>query len=215
IDKKSEFFLMHTIEENFPDHGIIAEETGGNDKKESKYQWIIDPIDGTTNYTHGLEFFSVSIGLQVDGEIIVGVVHAPSLNKTYYAEKGKGAFCNEKPIKVSETATLDASLLATGFHAGNKITNIPYFEKILPECQAMRRCGAASLDMCMIAEGILDGYWEFGLKPWDMAGGKIIIEEAGGQITDLDGKPLDLEGNGILATNGKIHGTMMEFFKDV
>ena len=213
IDTKSERFIMHTIEENFPDHRILSEECGGNSVTGNKYRWIIDPIDGTTNYSHGHDYFAVSIGLECDGEMILGVIHAPNLRKTYYAEKGKGAFCNETPIKVSSGNSVKKALLATGFHAGNKEKNIPYFEKILLSSQAIRRCGAATLDLCMLAEGVLDGFWEFGLKPWDVAAGKVIIEEAGGKITNIDGTPFTLEGGQILATNGLIHEELAQFFR--
>lgn len=213
IDTKSEQFIMHTIEENFRDHCILSEESGSNCVKEGKYRWIIDPIDGTTNYTHGHDYFAISIGLECEGEMVLGVVYAPNLQKMYHAEKGKGAFCNDKPMKVSSEKSLQSALLATGFHAENKERNLPYFEKILMASQAIRRCGAATLDLCMVAEGVLDGFWEFGLKPWDIAAGKVILEEAGGKITNIDGSPLTLDGGQMLATNGLLHEELGKFFK--
>jgi len=213
IDLKSEKFIVDAIKTKYPDHCILAEEDGECGTK-SPYRWIIDPLDGTTNYAHGYNFFAVCIGLEVDGEIVLGVVHAPYFKETFYAEKDKGAFLNDKPIHTSTETEVSKSLLATGFSYKEKTHNIPYFQELLLKSRAIRRCGSAALDICYVAAGRLDGFWEFGLGPWDIAAGKIIVEEAGGRMTSLNGSPVVLDDQKVLATNGGIHEEMTGFFQD-
>ncbi len=221
-DKASQALIIKMIKKLYPTHGVLAEEGENNDTLEvftnSKYIWIIDPIDGTTNYSRGLQFYAVSIGIfkttaaessknfdYLSGELVAGVVHAPALGETYYAEKGKGAYLNGKKIKVSKVKKLSESLTVTGFPPKYKKENLPNFGKMLMASRAVRRLGAASLDMCYVAKGVFESYWEFGLSPWDIAAGALIIEEAGGKVTDTFGNTLDLFGQDILATNGHVH----------
>jgi myo-inositol-1(or 4)-monophosphatase len=232
-DKAAEKLIISEISKKFPDHGIIAEEQAQNKKEIAKlascpYIWIIDPLDGTTNFTHGLAQFAVSIGViktataeksknfeYITGELVCGVVYAPKLGELFYAEKGKGAFKNGKKIQVSPRKKLSDSLMVTGFPYKDKAINLPYLEKVVKEARGMRRFGAASLDMCYIASGHFDGYWEFGLKAWDIAAGTLIINEAGGQVTDTNGHTIDLFGQDILCTNGHIHKETIELFTQI
>lgn len=221
-DKAAEKLIIKMIKQKYPTHGILAEESANENTLElftnSKYIWIIDPIDGTTNYAKGLQFYAISIGIfetkaaetsknfeYLSGELVAGVVHAPALNETYYAEKGKGAYLNGEKIKVSKVKKLSESLTVTGFPPKFKKENLPNFGKMLLSSRAVRRLGAASLDMCYVAKGVFEAYWELGLSPWDIAAGALIVEEAGGKVTDTFGNTLDLFGQDILATNGLVH----------
>jgi len=214
VDEKIENMIVKEIEKHFPTHCILTEETGNCGNKHSDYRWVIDPIDGTTNYAHCYSFFAISIGLEYKGQMIAGVINAPYLQEIYHAEKGLGAFMNGKPISVSTTANLETALLATGFTYHNRGLNLPNFEYFLYNSQGLRRCGAATLDLCHVAAGRLDGYWEMGLKPWDIAAGSLIVKEAGGRVTALDGSPCKLGGKSLLAANPYIHKKMVKFFKD-
>lgn len=213
IDKKCETMIVKELSKMFPDHGILGEE-GSQRNAGQGFQWIIDPIDGTTNFAHSHPYFAVSIGLAYLGTPIVGVIYAPLLNEMYTAAQGQGAFLNNKPIKVSTTKTLQFSLLSTGFTYKRRGINLPNFEHFLYNTQGIRRGGAASIDLCYVAAGRIDGYWELGLKPWDITAGVCILKEAGGRITSMAGQKLDLYGRNILATNGKIHKEMLSFFKE-
>jgi myo-inositol-1(or 4)-monophosphatase len=214
VDTRIEDYLVEEIAKHYPSHCVLTEERGRCGNPESDHRWIIDPIDGTTNYAHCYSFFAVSIGLEVKGEMMVGVVNAPYLKEIYSAAKGMGAFLNGKPIKVSSTGDLETSLLATGFTYRNRGLNLPNFEYFLYNSQGLRRCGAATLDLCHVAAGRLDGYWEMGLRPWDIAAGSLIVHEAGGRVTGLDGSPLKLDGISMLAANPKVHKKMVHFFMD-
>jgi len=214
VDHKIEKMVVAEIHKNFPDHCVLSEEGGDCGHPASDHRWIIDPIDGTTNYAHNYSFFAISIGLEIKGRRVAGVVNAPYLKELFSAGLGMGAFLNGKPIKVSGTADLETSLLATGFTYHNRGLNLPNFEYFLYNTQGIRRCGSATLDLCSVACGRLDGYWELGLRPWDMAAGALIVEEAGGRVTALDGTPLKLEGKSLLAANRPIHKQMSHFFKD-
>lgn len=211
IDKKCEAMIVKELTKMFPDHGILGEE-GAQRNPGQGFQWIIDPIDGTTNFTHGHPYFAVSIGLAYLGTPIVGVIYAPLLNELYTAAQGQGAFLNGKSIKVSATKKLQSSLLSTGFSYKRLGINLPNFEHFLFNTQGIRRGGAASVDLCYVAAGRIDGYWELGLKPWDITAGVCILKEAGGRITGIAGQKLDLYARNILATNGKIHKEMLKFF---
>ncbi len=228
IDKASERLIIREIKSAFPDHSIIAEESSFKETLigSSKYIWFIDPLDGTTNFVHGLPLYSVSIALfktnsskssknfdYLNGNLVAGIVYAPALNEIFYAEEGKGAFLNGKKIHVSKTKTVKDSLLVTGFPYNDKKINLPYFALMLSKSQAVRRLGSAALDLCYTAAGRFDGYWEFGLKPWDIAAGALIIKEAGGLVTDTSGNLLDLFGADILATNKNIHKEMVKDFE--
>ncbi|MBU1152289.1 inositol monophosphatase [Patescibacteria group bacterium] len=225
-DRKVEDLIIKEIKKNFPDHAILGEETGESaDLKDAEYIWIIDPIDGTNNFIRNLPFHAVSIAVfqrkiskssknfeYIEGEIVVGVVHSPALGKIYSAQKGKGAKLNGKPITVSPRNKVYRSILSTGFHGDYKAFNLPYFEAIIHKSQGIRRFGSAALDLCHVAEGKIEGYWEFGLKPWDIAAGALIVEEAGGRVTDTNGNTLDLFGKDLLATNKRIHKETVEIF---
>lgn len=215
IDKESEKKIVELIKSKFPHHQILAEESGEM-KSESDYKWIIDPLDGTTNYTHSFPIFCVSIALEYKGEVILGVIYDPNLDELFWAEKGKGAFLNNKKISVSKTDKLIKSMLATGFPYNvreNPDNCIEHFVNFLMEAQAIRRLGSAALDLAYVACGRLDGFWEVNLNPWDVAAGKIIIEEAGGKITDFYGSKFSIYTKGVLASNGLIHEQMLEVIK--
>lgn len=198
IDVKSEEMLISRISEAYPDHSILTEERGLLDRG-SDYLWVIDPIDGTTNFIHGFPMWCISVGLQYKGITQFGLVYAPSLNMRFSAERNKGAFLNGERIEVSRTAELRNSLLSTGFPAGSSKPNpnLPYFKAVIGEVSGIRRTGSAALDLCFVAVSYLDGYWEFNLNAWDICAGLLIVEEAGGRVkhTGLEGHSLLVCGN--------------------
>lgn len=213
VDRLCDEAIQKTIRQTFPDHDILTEETPFQEKG-SPWRWIIDPIDGTTNYARGFPFFSVSIGLEFEGEITLGVVYQPVLNELFMAEKGKGAFLNEKEIIVSKTEQMRRSFLATGFPYDvqkNPDHYLRYFREFIRQSLAIRRPGSAAIDLAYVAAGRFDGFWELRLKPWDMAAGILLITEAGGKVTDPEGRPFDIYSGGLLiASNGQIHEKMLE-----
>lgn len=216
MDKKAEDVIMETIKNAFPEHGILTEESA-EQKTDSKYRWIIDPLDGTTNYSHGFPVFCVSIALEKQGEIILGVVYNPMLNELFTAEKGRGAYLNNKKIKVSHIKELTKSLLATGFPYDIRTSeqnNIANFANFAVSAQAIRRAGSAALDMCYVACGRFDGFWELKLKPWDTAAAMLIINEAGGMVSDFNGKPFSFYSGETLASNGLIHAEMINVLQN-
>ena len=216
MDVRSERAVVEVLRASFPGHGIIAEEET-NVRNGSGFTWIIDPLDGTTNYAHGYPCFSVSIALEHDDEIVLGVVYDPMRGELFTAQKGQGAFLNGKPIRVSGIDTLIKSLLATGFPYDRKMSeknNMDYFHDLLMASQEVRRDGSAALDLCYIASGRFDGFWELKLKPWDVAAGSLIVREAGGMVSDFSGTRFSIYDNEILASNGVIHGQMMERLKE-
>ncbi|MCL6472549.1 MAG: inositol monophosphatase [Firmicutes bacterium] len=211
-DLQSETLITKGIKERYPDHGILAEEEGIS-KAESDYLWIIDPLDGTTNYAHNFPIYAVSIALEYRGEVIVGVIYDPNLDELFTAEKGKGAYLNGSPIEVSKTKELDKSLLATGFpyyFRNNPNQILDLFTAFSLKAQGIRRAGAATIDYAALACGRFDGYWEVGLKPWDMAAGSLIAIEAGARITRFDGSAFDIRIPEMVASNGLIHDEMLE-----
>ena len=217
VDKMAEEMLISRIDEKFPHHDILAEESTETDKG-SEFRWIIDPLDGTTNYAHGYPVFCVSIALEKENEIIIGVIYDPMLEEIFVAEKGKGAFLNSKRISVSKTVELPKSLLATGFPYDirtNPDNNLNYFNEMATKVLAIRRAGSAALDLAYMAAGRFDGFWELRLNPWDTAAGWLLVEEAGGLVTDIFGKDYHLKSPHILTSNGKIHGEMINVFKRV
>lgn len=209
-DEESERTISRILREAFPAYGIYAEESGRL-QGESRARWIVDPLDGTTNYSHGFPFFAVSIGLEVEGEVQAGVVYNPVLEEMFTAERGTGAALNGRPLRVSTTAELGRSLLASGFPYDR--TAAPYaldlWGRFTLLTQGMRRAGSAALDMCYVAAGRLDGYYEQQVQAWDLAAGLIILLEAGGKATNYRGEPFDLEGREVLASNGVIHEAMV------
>lgn len=210
VDRKSEDLIMDAIGKAFPGHGILTEESP-EVKQDSPYKWIIDPLDGTTNYSHGFPFFCVSIGFEEAGEVTFGAVYDPMLDELFTAEKGVGAALNGKKITVSSIDDLGRSLLATGFPydlRASKENNLDFFSKFSLKAQAIRRAGSAALDLCYIAAGRFDGYWEMKLRPWDVAAGALIVGEAGGRVTDFSGGPFSIYGRECLASNGLLHEDM-------
>ena len=215
VDGLCEEAILKIIRKNHPDHDILTEETGAH-LKGSDYRWVVDPLDGTTNYAHGYPCFCVSIALLHKEKPIVGVVYDPNLDNLFWAVRGGGAWLNKKRIQVSQTRDLKRSLLATGF-AYNVHTaqndNIDHFTNFLKRSQAVRRDGAAAIDICYIACGRYDGFWEMGLKPWDVAAATLILEEAGGRSSLFSGSRLDIYEDNILCSNGRIHPSMLEVLK--
>ncbi|HTZ39571.1 MAG TPA: inositol monophosphatase family protein [Syntrophales bacterium] len=215
VDRGCEALLIERIEKAFPGHGILAEETRG-EASNREFNWIIDPLDGTTNYAHAYPVFCVSIALQQGGQVILGVICNPMMEELFVAEKGKGAFLNGRRLLVSATVDLSRSLLSTGFPYDIRVNpdnNLNYFNALAVRAQAVRRAGAAALDLAYVAAGRFDGFWELKLHPWDTAAGSLMVTEAGGTVTDLFGGSFDLYSPHVLATNGRIHGAMVEVLR--
>lgn len=215
-DVKSENLLKEAIKEKYPAHTILAEESGLEDK-DKKFKWIIDPLDGTTNFAHGFPWFCVSIALEANGEIWLGVIHNPISKETFSVLKENGAFLNGRPIRVSKTKQIEKALLATGFPYNIHEEPEPVisrFNKMLKVARGIRRAGSAALDLCYVACGRFDGFWEERLHPWDTAAGLLLVEEAGGMVTDFKGNPYSIYGKEILATNGLLHKTMLEILNE-
>ena len=215
IDHLSEDKIICFLKENLPDYDILAEEGGGYDSG-SACRWILDPLDGTTNYAHGYPCFCVSLALEYDRKIVWGAVYDPIREELFSAEKGKGAFLNNERINVSSTAMLDRAMLCTGFpydvrESADDILN--FLEGFLKTAQAIRRDGSAALDLCYVAMGRFDGFWEMRLKPWDIAAGALIVQEAGGSATGLDNDLLDLKRGDVLASNLLIHDEMINVIR--
>ncbi len=213
IDKASEKYIKEFIQKKYPSHSILAEE-GGETKNDSEYLWVVDPIDGTTNFAHGLPIFSISIGLQQNGKTIAGVVYDVMQDIVYSAEKGAGAFEGSQKIHVSSNDNLAHSVLVTGFPyniSDNPENALEKFAALTKASRGIRRLGSAAIDFCYVAKGVFDGFWEVYLHPWDICAGKLIIEEAGGLVTGFKGDEIDIYTKRILATNGNIHKTMIEF----
>ena len=211
-DTQSEEFIINKIQTAYPNHHIIAEESHITESN-SEYRWVIDPLDGTTNFVHNLPIFAVSIGLQYKEETILGVVYNPSANKCFFAKKNGGAFLNNMPIYTTSTNTLIKSLLVTGFpyiHDKYYEKCFAQFKELYGKTQGIRRLGAAALDFCFVAMGRFEGFWEFGLQPWDICAGALIVRESGGEASDWDGSPMSFSGTRVLATNGHIHDEMVK-----
>ncbi len=217
VDKAAEALILDILKAEFPNDNYLAEETGATTASNNGRRWLIDPLDGTTNYAHAYPFFCVSIALEEDGEITLGVVHNAVSQELFWAEKGLGARLNDRVISVSCNTKLEASLLATGFPPDTKNTrfhNMTEFTTITHASHGVRRDGSAALDLCFVACGRLDGFWEKKLAPWDVAAGSLIVQEAGGRVTNLENGPLDMNSGHILATNGLIHKEMVNIFQD-
>ena len=211
FDIRAQEMIFNRLRESFPDHGFLAEE-GLNQGQRQEFRWIIDPLDGTTNYAHGVPIFCVSVGLEFQGKIILGVVYDPMQDEFFHAIAGEGAFRNGKEIRVSSEPDLGRSLLATGFPYDVRVSpvnNAVHFDNFLIRAQAIRRCGSAALDLCYVACGRFDGFWELKLHPWDVAAGGLIAREAGGRVSDFDGRESSIYKPEVLGTNGLIHEQMM------
>jgi len=217
VDRFCEQAVVRMILDTFPDHDILTEESPFKGKG-SSWKWIIDPIDGTTNYFHAFPCFSVSIALEVEGEVKIGVVYVPPLNELFHAEKGNGAFLNGKRIVVSRINKLSRSLLCTGFpydvheHADFYLR---YFRQFITKSFAIRRPGSAAIDLSYLAAGRFDGFWEFKLRPWDVAAASLMISEAGGKVTDFQGRPFNIYSEEILASNGIVHQEMLQAILEI
>lgn len=208
VDIASQHLAVNSIQKTFPGHSILAEEENIDISNETKFKWIIDPLDGTTNYAHGVPIFCFSIALEVDSEVVLGCAYNPVLNELFYAAKGNGAYFNGKKINVSKNDCLEKSLLSTGFpydKKSNPDNNFDHFRDISISVRGIRRLGSAVLDLCYTAAGFIDGYWELNLNPWDMAAGSLMVKEAGGIVSDFCKKPLNIYNRRILASNGLIH----------
>lgn len=213
IDKLAEKTIIDIIQDAFPDHSIVGEE-GGSIDGNSDYCWIVDPIDGTVNFAHGIPLCCVSIGLRKGAEMLMGAVYNPMMNEFFFAEKGRGATLNDQPIHVSTKSDFSRACLVTGFPyqwpEGAKEHPLKTFERIVMQGIPVRRLGSAAIDLCWVACGRFDGFWEYNLNAWDVAAGYLIVTEAGGTVTDFKGNPSDLFGAQTLATNGLIHATMQQ-----
>lgn len=212
-DRASERLILDRLRANFPDHDIVAEEGGGHTRG-AEYRWYVDPLDGTTNFAHGYPMFSVTMALERAGELVAGVVHDPLRGETFLAERGGGAYLGSQRISVSRVAQVGDSLCSTGFPSRKRHHNINvhFFYQLAMVSHGVRRGGSAALDLAYVAAGRLDGFWEFGLKSWDMAAGLLLVEEASGRISDMQGGPASLSGDHILASNGLLHSEILELF---
>jgi myo-inositol-1(or 4)-monophosphatase len=216
-DQEAENHVIATITRAFPTHAILAEESGAS-KLQSEHRWIIDPLDGTTNFAHGFPAFCVSIAYEYRGRVQLGVVFDAFRRELFTARRGKGAKLNGKPIRVSKATSLATSLLATGFAYDRRERRrfyLAFWEEMMTRVEGIRRAGSAALDLASVACGRLDGYWEFGLKPWDVAAGALLVAEAGGTVTNMDGTALDIAGAQILATNKRIHQELAKVLHEI
>jgi len=212
VDLASEQLIRDRIATHYPRHQVLAEE-GGLAESGSDYRWIVDPLDGTTNYAHGYPVFCVSIALEHRGEVVLGVVYDPMRDELFTAERGGGAALNNRPVRVSAISDLMLSLLSTGFPYDirtSKLTNLDHWANFAMNAQALRRDGAAALDLCYVACGRYDGFWELNLSAWDMAAGALIVTEAGGRVSDFQGGKFSAYKPEIVASNGLIHDRMIE-----
>jgi len=216
VDLECERMCRAVIAERFPDHDVLAEELGAENaaRPAARFRWVFDPLDGTTNYAHGLPIFCASLALQIDGRTDLGAVYDPSRRELFTAERGEGAFLNGQALAVSETTEAINALLVTGFPYFYKQELVDLFATFLQKVRAVRRLGSAALDLCYVAAGRFDGFWEQHLKPWDMAAGALIVEEAGGRISGMDGSPFDLAAGHVVASNGRVHGAVLAIIRD-
>jgi len=215
MDEASEDVIVTAINREFPDHSIVAEERGavGN----APYRWFIDPIDGTTNFAHGFPLWAVTVALEAHGRLVLGATYAPVLGELYWGRRGGGAWLNGRRIRVTSERRIERALLCTGFSykLEYRRINLKYFTEFLMTAQAVRRCGAASLDLCWTAAGRFDGFWEMRLGPWDMAAGVVILEEAGAKVTDFRGAPVDTSVGDFLGANPRLHRVMLGMLQKV
>lgn len=212
VDLAAEEAVRALLERETPRIPVLGEEGAGPDAPLPATCWIVDPLDGTTNFVHGFPAYNASVALRLDGRVIAGCVHDAVRDRCCSAERGRGATCDGVPIAVSRRASLDQALLVTGFAYDRRERAdfyLSFFRAFMIRCQGIRCAGSAALDLCWLAEGRVDGFWEFGLKPWDVAAGALLVEEAGGTATNLDGTALDLRGARIVASNGRIHPAML------
>lgn len=213
VDVAVERMFRALVAERFPDHQVLAEEMGGAAEAPPGPCWVFDPIDGTTNFAHGLPIFCASLALEIGGVADVAAVYDPNRKELFTAERGGGAFLNGKPLRVSSATTLVDAMLVTGFpyDVHTRVDEIVgLFAAFVGQVRAVRRLGSAAIDLCYVAAGRMDGFWERDLKPWDIAGGALIVVEAGGRITNMEGQPFTSRGGHVLATNGHLHDVMLD-----
>ena len=216
VDEAAEEAIIRILREAYPDHGILAEESGTRDNAKSDYVWVIDPLDGTTNFLHGFPQYCVSIGLLHKGKPTQAVIYDPNRNELFTATKGVGAYLNDRRIRVSRTDKLEDALMGTGFpfrEVGHIDDYLRMFKNVTMATSGIRRPGAAALDLAWVACGRIDGFWEMGLSPWDMAAGALLVREAGGLIGDLDGNEGFLDSGRVVATNAKLFSAMLQLLK--
>ena len=215
-DRASEALITKRIRKRWPDHNILGEE-GTRSEQGSEYRWYVDPLDGTTNFAHGFPVFCVSLALEYRDERVAAVILDPTREEMFTAEQGGGAFLNGKPIHVSSVGNLAECLVATGFpsHKRHKNPNIFFYHQITLKTHGVRRAGSAALDLCDVACGRFDGFWEFNLNPWDTAAGVLIVQEAGGQVTRFDGQPFRIDSRETLASNGRVHEALLQEFQAI
>jgi myo-inositol-1(or 4)-monophosphatase len=216
-DHAVEQCIIEHIRAQFPTHRILAEERGSDTLSASRYRWVIDPLDGTTNFAHGYPVYTISIGVEHEGRGLIGVVYDPTRDELFTAQAGGGAHLNGQPITVSSTEQLDQALLVTGFAYNIRDTlnnNLNHFARFVLRAQGLRRTGSAALDLCYVAAGRFDGFWEVKLSPWDMAGGVVILREAGGTVTDFKGKTHSIHQPELVASNGRIHEAMLAILRE-
>ena len=217
MDQRAEAEILERLRVAFPDDAILSEETGAAAGRSGR-RWIVDPLDGTTNYAHGLPIFSVSIALETEGRVVLGVVYDPARDELFVGERGRGATLNDAPIRVSATKSLGESLLVTGFPYNIRDTpdtNLPEYAAFSVRARAVRRLGSAVIDLAYVACGRFDGFWELRLGAWDVAAGSVLVEEAGGTVTGIDGRPLDLEAPTLVATNGLVQQAVLDVLAEV
>jgi myo-inositol-1(or 4)-monophosphatase len=215
-DRKSEVLIRQRILGRWPDHEILGEEQGLAETG-SDYRWYVDPLDGTTNFAHGFPVFCVSMAVEHKGKRIAGVIYDPTRDELFAAERGGGAYLNQQPIQVSKTEKLAESLVATGFpsHKRHKNPNIFFYHQITLKTHGVRRAGSAALDLCCVACGRFDGFWEFNLNPWDTAAGVLLVEEAGGTVTNFRGEAFQIDSRQTVASNGLLHSALLTEFENV
>jgi myo-inositol-1(or 4)-monophosphatase len=215
-DRASEKLVVERLRAHFPAHGIVAEEGGGHTSA-SEFRWYVDPLDGTTNFAHSFPLFNVTLALEQAGEMIVGVVFDPIRQEMFTAERGSGAYLNNRRIRVSKAARLDDALLCTGFPSRRRHLNlnIHFYHQLAMATHGVRRTGSAAIDLAWVACGRLDGFWEFGLNPWDMAAGRLLVTEAGGLVSDMKGETHGFQSPHLLADNGHLHGQLVEIFGEI
>ncbi len=209
MDHASEHMIVSALRREFPDHAIVAEESGA--VGDSPHRWYVDPIDGTTNYAHGFPVWAVTLAYERHGRLETGVTYAPMLDEIYWARRGGGAFKNGRRIRVTDCRRLEDALLCTGFsyQVALRTVNLKHFARFLMKARAIRRVGAASLDLCWTAAGAFDGFWEMRLGPWDMAAGIVILEEAGAKVTDFNGDPVDFRRGDLVGANPRLHRRLL------
>ena len=215
-DRASERLVVERLRSHFPLHGIVAEEGGGHEGR-SGYRWYVDPLDGTTNFAHGYPVYNVTMGLEQDGEMLVGVVFDPSRQEMFSAERGAGAYLNNRRIRVSASRRLQDSLVSTGFPSRKRHqnVNIHFYHQMAMATHGVRRGGSAAIDLAYVASGRLDAFWEFGLNPWDMAAGTLLVTEAGGRCTDMKGGVHGMKSPHLLTDNGAIHEETLALFAEI